>query len=323
MALVVSKKPYVKTLLLRDDDDAGHSRNSKKSKNGLNDMEEDEWPKLGGVVNNSWQQGQSFVEKLKGINSKGEGNACEAQGNEMLVVPTTEKEQSDTEIEDGEPIWNKEKQQGDFRQKSGGSRYNILAEDGGVTVGVEANPVVQAVQFRAEPKPDLQSMTAGSSIKVKKGGAKKRINKKQSATIQRGEQEHNRQEQRKEKRLREGFQKEKECVENGESTYETSKSKENQNANLMEEKNEGDVSAPLQNVANREAEELIQGCDSGVPLFLPPEPGDSERLGELQGKFWIGPNDLGQNVDMEDDIEEDSPQLGSLVSVVPNSQYLL
>ncbi|KAI9071583.1 hypothetical protein K1719_046450 [Acacia pycnantha] len=354
-------KTSAKTLFLRDDDDdAGHIRNSKKSKNGLNVMEEEEWPKLGGVLNNSWQQGQSFAEKLKGINGKGEGNACEAQGNDMFDDIATDKDQTNTEIDDGEPIWehgdtnaamqgnegptseiapdskehppmenldawkvvqkprrqhqgSREKQHGDFWQRGGGSRFDILAEDGDAAVGGKANPVLQVVIFRVEAKTDLQSMMAGNSLKVKKSGAKKKFNKKQSAPSQKSEQEHDRQDQRKEKRLREGIQKEKESVENAESTYGTSKGKENQSADLMEDKNEVDVSEPLQDVAIRDAGELIHSSDLGLPLLMPPEPGDSDRLGVLQGKFWNGPNELGLNVEMEDDIEEDSPILGSLI----------
>ncbi|KAI9093266.1 hypothetical protein K1719_027280 [Acacia pycnantha] len=285
-------KTSAKTLFLRDDDDddAGHSRNSKKSKNGLNVMEEEEWPKLGGVMNNSWQHGQSFAEKLKGINDKGEGNACEAQGNDManLEIAPDSKEHPPMENLDTWKVVQKprrqhqgsrEKQHGDFRQRGGGSRFDILAEDGDAAVGGKANPVLQVVQFRVEAKTDLQSMTTGNSLK----------------------------DQRKEKRLREGIQKEKESIENAESTYGTSKGEENQSADLMEDKNEVDVSEPLQDVAICDAGELIHSSDPGLPLLMPPEPGDSDRLGVLQGKFWNGPNELGLNVEMEDDIEEDSP----------------
>ncbi|KAI9117359.1 hypothetical protein K1719_011525 [Acacia pycnantha] len=82
----------------------------------------------------------------------------------------------------------------------------------------------------------------------------------------------------------------------------------------MKDKNEVDASASLQDVEIREDGDLVQSTNSGLPLMLPPEPGISKRLGELQGKFWTGPKEMGQTVDMEDDIEEDSTSLGSLDS---------
>ncbi|KAI9122284.1 hypothetical protein K1719_006973 [Acacia pycnantha] len=72
MSLVLSKKPSARTPLSKEEEDDLYRRSSKKSKNGLNVLEDEEWPKLENVKINSWQQGQSFAEKLKGINGSGE-----------------------------------------------------------------------------------------------------------------------------------------------------------------------------------------------------------------------------------------------------------
>ncbi|KAI9108348.1 hypothetical protein K1719_020539 [Acacia pycnantha] len=399
MALVLSKKTSAQNLLSRDEEDALYCRNSKKSKNGLNVIEDEEWPKLENVKINSWQQGQSFAEKLKGINGKGEERSNAVQGESIPEDMLTDKDQADTDSDDvkltnkedfvhaltggpwmifdhyltvrpwepqfnparakidrvavwgavsgmeerkegkveansanaievpppsNQDVWKvvhkprrprkggKEKLQEGVRQQDGGSRFGILAEDGGEFRDGKVNPVLPVVHFSAEPKTDTLSMTIGGSVKGKKSSAKKKANKSQSVG-QSGDMAQGRQDQRKEKRSREGIQKVEKSGDSSRSTWVISKAEENKGAQLIEEKNEGDVSAVMQDVVNREAVGLSFDRDADQNLLAPPDPGDSERLRGLTGKFWSGPKVLGQDLDMEDDIEEEVPSLDSTI----------
>ncbi|KAI9074166.1 hypothetical protein K1719_043881 [Acacia pycnantha] len=167
----------------------------------------------------------------------------------------------------------KEKHHDGFRQQDGGSRFDILAVDAGVTVGGDANPKIAVVQFNAEANRDIQSITTGSSLKGRKS---------------------------------------REQVENSKSTYVISRDEENKRTNLLEEKNEVDVSEALQDVDIRDAADQMPCRNAEPPHMAPPDPGDSEKLGFLPGKFWSGPSALGHDLEMEEEIEEDSPSPGSL-----------
>ncbi|KAI9076525.1 hypothetical protein K1719_041511 [Acacia pycnantha] len=194
------------------------------------------------------------------------------------------------------------------RQLDSGSRFGILAEDGGTIGSGGVFEAVPVVQFGAEAKKDDSTrMTTGSSPKGKKSTTKSKLNKKQSVLAQSGSQVHNRHDQRKEKRSRDGVQNVKENGEDLSSTFVMSKGEENKGQNLLENKNEEVVQGVLQNVENRDTPVVlpVQGFDQFS--MVPHDPGDSRKLGGLQGKFWSGPSEVGRDLEMEDD-----PSLGSV-----------
>ncbi|KAI9102180.1 hypothetical protein K1719_023690 [Acacia pycnantha] len=82
MAMVFSSKALTKVPLSREEDDL-LLRSAKKIKNGEFNISNMDWPKVGMMNQGSWSSGQSFADKLKGINEDGKNNANIVNSNDM------------------------------------------------------------------------------------------------------------------------------------------------------------------------------------------------------------------------------------------------
>ncbi|KAK4253924.1 hypothetical protein QN277_010539 [Acacia crassicarpa] len=103
MMLALSRKSSAQVALSLEENDL-LLRSGKKIKNGNGDSVVDEWPKLGTVGDSHWQNGQSFVEKLQGINS-GDSNQGSKEGvNVELDDHVSDRDQSEDDVDDSEPL---------------------------------------------------------------------------------------------------------------------------------------------------------------------------------------------------------------------------
>ncbi|KAI9128857.1 hypothetical protein K1719_000340 [Acacia pycnantha] len=294
MALVLSGKKGVHAPLSVEEDDL-LLRSSKKSKNGEVCFVQEEWPELGRKEKKQWPAGQSFVEKLKGINfhENGEDNARNERDKDDLML--SEKESLNSDREDNEPLC-----------PDGGTRFGVLAVEGEEVVGNKLASDIPAVPFLAVAQEEVRQSQKASGSRGKKAGSKKKMNKCQKLTEALNEKEVGRQVLRNEKRTREVIQKETKSGEVLRLTYVDSKNSEG----ISEVAQTGDILM-----------EKVVGPEGGVPSIEESfhcnqiDPGEQERLSGLVGRFWDGPAAL----DLDSEMVLDGLGEDDVVSVVPES----
>ncbi|KAI9102068.1 hypothetical protein K1719_023578 [Acacia pycnantha] len=101
MALVPAKKCSALLPSSSEEEDDLIRRSSKKIKNGQSSGATEEWPELGKVIIKQWSKGQSFAEKLQGINGGGQGDE-NSNGGKVLSDDTMSH--SESEGDDSEPL---------------------------------------------------------------------------------------------------------------------------------------------------------------------------------------------------------------------------
>ncbi|KAI9123514.1 hypothetical protein K1719_004814 [Acacia pycnantha] len=249
------------------------TRALKKIKNGDNILCDEAWPKLGFVPKNLLMAGQSFSEKLQ-------EKSCDTSTlNLPEIWKVVQRHRRPKKA-------NRVNHQDAPKQ---GSRFEVLAEEGETSAqDVRSAQVAQSVCLNADEKWVLHHTYKEQGGKEKEGGLKKQSkSQSKSQSISRGSKNRasGSQVSRKDKRLREmdhGKAKCNEvlCLTDGSRSTEEVICVGNDAMGVLELKEQGVGQLPP-------APDDTMHFASGSL-----DPGDSQRLENLNGRFWAGPNHL-------------------------------
>ncbi|KAI9081525.1 hypothetical protein K1719_036546 [Acacia pycnantha] len=101
---MLSGKNIVHVPVSSEEDDL-IQRSSKKIKNLVNIFDNGEWPKLGETSRGKWPKGQTFAEKLQGINGNGDNMNGSDLEDALSDDSLSDKIMNDSNKEDSEPLW--------------------------------------------------------------------------------------------------------------------------------------------------------------------------------------------------------------------------
>ncbi|KAI9073158.1 hypothetical protein K1719_044864 [Acacia pycnantha] len=301
MTLVLSKKSSAQVPLSLEENDLLR-RSAKKIKNG--DGEGADWPHLGAAGSLHWQNGQSFADKLQGIN-----NGEVKHGGDGVAMEMGEAGKKDVQSEEGDggsslDVWKvvqkhrrpkkvvKDRESDVVCYQEGGSRFKALMSMDDSNVGgakgipQPALPIVQSDAGDVKEYQKSRQTRSSKRSRLEKGGEKKKNSKKQGMSGGNGGKSRDRQDHRKEKRTRETEQDEAKSIEGKAGYYVISNG-------------EGDEVAALQKGVH-ETNESNNQMESDIEEFnpTPQDPGVNSSAHGLVGKFWAGPDSGDPDSDM-------------------------